>query len=160
MASISRWFVGSSIMKKSASLASISAMATRFTSPPESSFIFCPGSGRLRLVRNCLTFLSYSHRCSSSMPAVRAALCDIIWLKMSISGSNGYSCSRNAILISFRNVIFPPESDLSFPASIFSRDVFPVPLGAMRAILSPSLILKPICSKRIFGPYDLDMFSI
>ena len=32
------------------------------------------------------------------------------------------------------------------------NEVFPVPLGAMREILSPSFILNPIFSNSIFGP--------
>ena len=157
---MSRWLVGSSIMKKSASLASICAMATRLTSPPESSFIFCPKSGRSRLVRNCLTLRLYSSRCPVSISAVSSALDDIIWSNIPFSGSKLYSCSRKEMRISFRKVIFPPESDLSFPASIFRSDVLPVPFGAIRAILSPSLMLNPICSKSTFGPYDLEIFSI
>ena len=51
-----------------------------------------------------------------------------------------------------RNMMRPPESDLSFPARMRIREVFPVPFGAMRAILSPSLMLNPIFSKRTFGP--------
>ncbi len=157
---MSRWLVGSSIMKKSASVASISAIATRLTSPPESSFIFWAMSGRLRLVRCCITLLSYSHRCSWSRWPVNAVLCAIIWSNMPDSGSKSYSCSRKEIRMSLRNIIFPPESDLSFPARMRIREVFPVPLGAISAILSPSLMLNPICSKSIFGPYDLDIFSI
>ena len=41
--------------------------------------------------------------------------------------------------MSLRKRIFPPLSDLSFPARILRSEVFPVPFGAMRAILSPSL---------------------
>ena len=62
--------------------------------------------------------------------------------------------------MSLRNRIFPPESLLSFPARIRISDVFPVPFGAISAILSPSLMLNLMCSKRTFGPYDFDMFSI
>ena len=50
----------------------------------------------------------------------------------------------------------PPESDLSLPARMRISEVLPVPLGAIRAILSPSLMLKPMFSKRTFGPYDFD----
>ena len=152
MASISRWFVGSSMMKNSASLASIWVRATRLTSPPDSSFISWSGSFRLKFVRNFTTLLSYSQRCSWSSPSVNSVLEDMICSNMVFSGSKSYSCSRNAILISFRNMIFPPESDLSFPARILMREVLPVPFGAIRAILSPSLILNPIFSNSIFGP--------
>ncbi len=62
--------------------------------------------------------------------------------------------------MSFRNSTLPPESELSLPAIMRSRLVFPVPLGAISAILSPSLILKAMWSKRTFGPYDLEIFSI
>ncbi len=160
IASMSRWLVGSSMMKKSASEASICVIATRLTSPPESSFICCSGSVRLKFPRSLMTLRSYSHRCSWSSPEVNSALEDIIWLNMLFSGSNAYSCSRKAMLMSLRNIIFPPESDLSLPARIRMRDVLPVPLGAMSAILSPSFMLKPIFSKRTLGPYDFDMFSI
>ena len=149
---MSRWLVGSSMMKNSASVASICVRATLFTSPPESSFMSCCGSVRLKLVRNFTTLSSYSHRCSWSRSFVNSVLEDMIWSKIDFSGSNSYSCSRNAIFMSLRNMIFPPESDLSFPANILMRDVFPVPLGAIRAILSPSFMLKPIFSKRTFGP--------
>ena len=43
--------------------------------------------------------------------------------------------------MSLRNRILPPLSDLSLPARIRSREVFPVPFGAMSATLSPSLML-------------------
>ena len=85
-------------------------------------------------------------------PSVNCLLESITCVKMSFSGSWANSCSRNAIRICLRNVIFPPESDLSLPAKILSNVDLPVPLGAMRAILSPSLMLKPICSKSTFGP--------
>lgn len=62
--------------------------------------------------------------------------------------------------MSLRNMILPPESELSLPARMRRRLVLPVPFGAIRAILSPSLMLKPMCSNRTFGPYDLEMFSI
>ena len=62
--------------------------------------------------------------------------------------------------MSLRNRIFPPLSDLSLPARIRSKEVFPVPFGAMSATLSPSLMLKSICSNSTLGPYDLEMFSI
>ena len=149
---MSRWLVGSSMMKNSASEASICVIATLLTSPPESSFIFWSGLLRLKLVRNLTTLCSYSHRCSWSSPSVKSELEDMIWSKMLFSGSKGYSCSRKAILMSFRNMIFPPESDLSLPARIRISEVLPVPLGAMRAILSPSFMLNPIFSNRTFGP--------
>ena len=76
----------------------------------------------------------------------------MIWSHTVASGLKSYSCSRKAIRMSFRNRTRPPESELSFPARILRRLVLPVPFGAIRAILSPSLTLKPICSKRIFGP--------
>ena len=160
MASMSRWLVGSSMMKKSASDASISARATLLTSPPDSSFIFWSGSGSLKLVMYCLTRLSYSQRCSWSRWSVNAVLWLIICSKIPFSGSKSYSCCRNAILMSFRNIIFPPESDLSSPARILSSDVLPVPFGAISAILSPSFMLKHIWSNSTLGPYDFDMFSI
>ena len=50
MASVSRWLVGSSMMKKSASVASMRVRATRFTSPPESVFIVCKPSPREKAV--------------------------------------------------------------------------------------------------------------
>ena len=152
MASMSRWLVGSSMMKNSASLASIWVRATRLTSPPESSFISWSGLLRLKLVRNLTTLRSYSQRLSWSRPAVNSTLEYIIWSKMVFSGSNSYSCSRKAIFMSFRNMIFPPESDLSLPARILISEVLPVPLGAIRAILSPSFMLNPIFSNRTFGP--------
>ena len=61
--------------------------------------------------------------------------------------------------ISFINFMLPPESELSSPANMESRELLPVPLGAIRAILSPSFILKEIFPKSTLGPYDLLIFS-
>ena len=57
MASMSRWLVGSSIMKKSASEDSITVSATLFTSPPERFFIRLSGLSP-KLVMNFLILSS------------------------------------------------------------------------------------------------------
>ena len=159
MASMSRWLVGSSIMRNSASVASTSAIATRFTSPPESSRIFCSGRNENSVRRRTMR-LSYSKCPVSSRHSVNLPLPESICSSRVASGSNPYSCSRKAMRMSLRNLICPPESDLSLPARMRIREVFPLPFGAIRAILSPSLTLNPIWSKSTFGPYDLEMFSI
>ena len=147
IASMSRWLVGSSMMRNSASLESNCAMATLFTSPPERDpMVTCgsmPNSDRMRLRRSC-----------SSGSSVHT------WAATVSDGSKLYSCSRKAILICRKNLMLPPLSELSVPARMRSREVLPVPFGATRAILSPSLILKPIWSNSTFVPYDLLTLSI
>ena len=74
MASMSRWLVGSSMIRKSASSASISLMATRFTSPPESSPIFLSASGRRKEVSSSLSLWRNAALPSSWKPAVSRLL--------------------------------------------------------------------------------------
>ena len=61
-----------------------------------------------------------------------------------------------SILASFLSgvLLFHEKSSfaLSIPAIILRSEVLPVPFGAIRAILSPSLTLRLMFSKRIFGP--------
>ena len=105
------------------------------------------------------SFLSYSHFCSSLCQIFLASSLPMISSIMVFSGSYANSCSRKEIRMSFRKIIFPPESELSAPARIFSRELLPHPLGPTRAILSPSFMLKDMLSNSVLGPYDLLMFS-
>ena len=71
---MSRWFVGSSIIRKSAPSASISLIATRFISPPESSSIFFEKSGSRNDVSSSASLWRNAAFSSSWKPAVSRPL--------------------------------------------------------------------------------------
>ena len=178
---MSRWFVGSSMTRKSASCNSIEAMAARLASPPESWPIFWSRRVSCSDESTCRTRCSAFQHAAASIAAIARSMrprssetmarsYSLIMRPVSPrreytssksvrSGSKSVCWSRNATRRSRMNRTSPPRSDESTPARIFSSELLPVPLGAMRAILSPSFMLKLMLRKSTRSPYDLLRFS-
>ena len=178
---MSRWFVGSSMIRKSAFCNIMQARATRLASPPDSSLIGWSSRSIFSCDSTCLIFCSISQLPEASIEAIArskrllsplakassysrisgAILPMRVYTSSNIvfRGLKSKFWSRKATRISFINFTSPPRSELSTPARIFINDDFPVPFGATRAILSPSLMLKLIFENRVRSPYDFDTFS-
>ena len=178
---MSRWFVGSSMTRKSASCSSIEAMAARLASPPDSSPMRWSRRVRCSDESTCRTRCSAFHHPPASIAAIARSMRprssaaharsyslmirpaspmrEYTSSKSVRAGSKSVCWSRNATRMSRMNRTSPPRSDESIPARIFSSELLPVPLGAMRAILSPSLMLKLMLRKSTRSPYDLLRFS-
>ncbi len=174
MISMSRWFVGSSRIRKSAFCNIITASATRLASPPDSWPMRRSGASIWSEDNTCRISCSMLQPSQTSIAAVAASMRrrspeatassysrtaavrssrrEYTSSNTHLLGSNGVAWSKNATFILFMKRTSPPRSDDSTPARIFNSVLLPVPLGAISAILSPSFILNPMPEKSMRSP--------